>query len=137
MSDFADLAATLAELEDVPSRIAATVADGITEEIRGQFDRGVDAYGRPWAPLLPQTVRRKRGDSRILRRTDVLSSETVAVPTAGAGVAIESVDSGQFHQSGTKHMDPRPILPDGGELPAAWIEIIDDATEQAFAKVLK
>lgn len=137
MSGFAALAETLAELDGIPSRIASDVADGITEQIRQQFDAGRDPYGAPWAPLLPQTVRRKAGDRRILRRTDALSSETVARPTAGAGIEITSIDAGQFHQGGTKHMTPRPILPDGGELPADWLEIIDAATERAFAKVLK
>lgn len=137
MSDFADLAATLAELEDIPSRIASDVADGITEQIRQQFDSGRDPYGAPWAPLLPQTVRRKAGDRRILRRADVLSSETVARPTASAGIEITSVDHGQFHQGGTRHMTPRRVLPDGGELPAGWIEIISVATEQAFKEAMR
>ncbi len=136
MSSFEDLAATLAELEDIPSRIAGEVADGITEEIRTQFDAGLDAYGRPWEPLLPSTVKRKKGDRRILRRTDVLSSETVARPTAGAGIEITSVDYGVFHQGGTVNMVPRPILPDEGELPEAWQEVIQKASDNAFKKAM-
>ena len=134
MSGFADLAATLAELEGIPSRIAAECADGITEQIRQQFDAGCDAYGNPWEPLLPSTVRRKRGDTRILRRTDKLSSQTTAHPTGGAGIEITSLPEGQFHQGGTRNMDPRPILPDGGDLPTAWEEIIQGATDRAFKR---
>jgi hypothetical protein len=137
MSGFADLAATLAELDDIPSRIAGEVADGINEEIRQQFDSGTDPYGAPWGPLLPQTVRRKGGDRRILRRADALSVETVARPTAGAGVEISSVDYGGRHQGGTKHMIARPILPDEGELPESWQEVIEKATEKAFKKAMR
>jgi phage gpG-like protein len=134
MSGFAALAETLAELEGIPSRIAGEVAEKITEELREQFDRGVDPYGTPWAPLLPSTVRRKGGDTRILRRADALSSETVASPTSGAGIEITSVAYGQFHQLGTKHMTERKVLPDSGELPPAWQEIIQTATDNAFRK---
>ncbi len=137
MRGFRDLADTLAELEDIPSRIAAEVASGITEEIRQQFDRGCDAYGKPWAPLKPQTVRRKAGDRRVLRRTDVLSSETVARPTAGAGIEITSVEYGMRHQGGTKHMVARQVLPDGGELPEAWQELIESAADRATAKAMR
>lgn len=136
MAGFADLADRLAELEDIPSRIAGEVADGINEEIRQQFDAGTDAYGRPWKPLLPQTVRRKRGDTRILRRTDALSGETVARPTSGAGIEITSLDYGGVHQAGAT-LAKRAILPDGSDLPKSWEAIIETASDNAFAKVMK
>ncbi len=128
---FKDLADTLAELEDIPSRIAGEVALGITEELRLQFDQGVDPYGKPWAPLLPQTVRRKGGDRRILRRSDTMSSETVARATSGAGIEISSVEYGQYHQTSRK------ILPDEGELPETWQDLIGSAADKAFSKVMK
>jgi phage gpG-like protein len=137
MAGFRDLADRLAELEWIPSRIASEVAGAINESIADQFSAGHDPYGKPWAPLLPSTVRRKGGDRRILRRTDVLSSETVAKPTSGAGIEISSVDYGQFHQTGTKRMVARKILPDGAELPATWSKAIEEATERAFKKALK
>jgi hypothetical protein len=137
MAGFADLADRLSELEDLPSRITREVADEITEEIRTQFDAGTDPYGAPWAPLLPQTVRRKAGDRRILRRTDALSSQTVARPTSGSGIEITSLEYGQRHQGGTKHMVARPVLPDGAELPESWQEIIETATEKAFKKAMR
>ncbi len=138
MSGFDDLAARLAELEDIPSRMAGPVAAGITEEIRQQFDAGVDPYGEAWAPLLPSTVKRKRGDARILRRTDALSSETVARPTRGSGIEITSLPYGGVHQVGDgSRMVARPVLPDGDELPEAWQDIIEDTRARAFAKAMK
>ncbi len=138
MSGFADLAERLSELEDIPSRIAREVADGITEEIRTQFDAGTDPYGAPWAPLLPQTVRRKAGDRRILRRTDRLSSETVARPTSGSGIEITSLPYGGVHQVGDgSRMVARPVLPDGEELPESWQDIIETSSAKAFKKAMR
>ena len=138
MAGFADLAERLTDLEDIPSRIAREVSDGITEEIRQQFDAGTDPYGAPWTPLLPSTVRRKRGDRRVLRRTDALSSQTVARPTSGSGIEITSLPYGGVHQVGDgSRMAARPILPDGAELPESWQDIIETASEKAYKKAMR
>jgi Phage virion morphogenesis family len=137
MTGLSDLAARLAELEAIPSRIAKDVADRIEALIAEEFASEHDAYGRPWAPLLPQTVRRKRGDTRILKDTGALAGATQVRATAGAGIEITSIETGQYHQTGTKHMVPRKILPDGSDLPLSWEQAISDATDAAFNRVLK
>ncbi len=137
MAGFADLAARLDEIAKVPSRIAAPVAEEINASLQEQFETGVNAYGNAWKPLLPQTVRRKKGDTRILRRTDTLSAETYARPMAGAGIEIVSRTPGDFHQNGTKHMVPRKILPDGATLPKKWQEAIAKAFNEEFEKATK
>jgi hypothetical protein len=136
MAGAADLAARLAELAKIPSRVAARVASDIDAQLKGEFDHGVNAYGNAWKPLLPQTIRRKRGDARILRRTDQLSAETGAKPAAGAGIEITSLDYGSFHQTGTSRMVARKILPDGGALPKPWTESIQSALDDEFGKAL-
>lgn len=136
MPGFAALADRLAELATVPSRIAAPVAEGINAELQREFAQGSNAYGTPWKPLLPTTVRRKGGDTRILMRTDALANETVARPMSSAGVEIVSLDYGTFHQGGTKHMVPRKILPDGQDLPKSWERVIDREVAAAFAKAM-
>ena len=135
MAGFRDLADRLAELEGLPSRITSEVAGAINAEIGKQFADGNNAYGNAWKPLLPQTVKRKGGDARILRRTDALSEATRATPTSGSGIEIESLDYGSFHQSGTKRMVARKILPDGSALPKSWSDAIAEAASRAFAKV--
>ncbi len=139
MAGLKDLQARLAELEDIPSRIAKEVAEGISALVADEFAGSHDPYGRPWKPLLPSTVKRKGGDSRILRRTDVLSSETTAKSASGAGVDVVSIDYGGVHQEGNPKngMVARKILPDGSDLPKAWEKIIEEASARAFAKVLK
>ncbi len=130
MAGFADLAAILEELEGIPSRVSSEVAQGINALLKEEFDNGTDPYGNPWTPLLPQTIRRKGGDTRILRDTDALSSGTIAKASQGAGVEIVSIEYGQYHQA------TRQILPEG-ELPTAWQDVIEQATERAFKKVMK
>ncbi len=138
MSGFDDLAATLAELEGIPSRIASEVADGISGLIAEEFASGTDPYGASWAPLFPSTVRRKGGDRRILRRSDALSSDTYARPSSGSGIEVESLPYGGVHQVGDgSRMVARPVLPDGGELPEAWQEVIESAADRAFKKALR
>lgn len=137
MAGMKDLADRLAELEGIPSRIAAEVAEGISALVADEFAGSHDPYGKPWKPLLPQTVRRKGGDSRILRQTDDLSSSTVAKPASGAGVDVISIDVGKYHQTGTRNMVARKILPDGENLPKSWEAVIEGAAERAFKKVMK
>lgn len=137
MAGFRDLADRLAELTEIPSRISAEVASEINDGLSAQFDSGVNAYGTPWKPLKPSTVMRKRGDARILRRTDELSAETRAVPAGGAGITIESLDYGTFHQTGTRNMVARKILPDGSALPPPWEKAIQTALDNEFGKAMK
>lgn len=137
MAGLRDLSARLKELQSVPSRIARRVAASINEQLADQFEQGVNAYGNAWKPLLPQTIRRKKGDARILRRTDELSTNTIAKPMAGSGIEIESLDYGEKHQTGTKHMVARKILPDGSALPRGWTDAIEEASADEFGKVMK
>lgn len=136
MAGIRDLVARLAELEGIPSRISKEVADGIGELVAAEFAGQHDPYGKPWAPLKESTVRRK-GHSRILSDSGLLSGSTEARPSAGAGVGITSIEYGTYHQTGTKFMVARKILPDGPDLPKAWSAVIDRAAQKAFAKVLK
>lgn len=136
MPSLDDMAAAISELSDVPSRASVGAAHRINALIGDQFASGVDPFGQPWQPLKESTVKRKGGDRRILRRTDALSLETVARPAAGAGIEIDSLDYGQFHQTGTGRMVARPILPEG-ELPEEWSEAIDAAVEDAFRKAAR
>lgn len=138
MAGFRDLSERLAELEGIPSRVAKEVASGIGALVADEFASGHDAYGRVWSPLLPSTVRRKHGDTRILRRTDKLSAETRVTPSQRSGVEIVSIYYGGVHQAGDPpRMVARPILPDGADLPKAWETLIQNATDRAFKKALK
>lgn len=126
------LSETLGELATVPSRAARGAATRINSLLGDQFAGAHDPDGDPWDELLESTKRRKGGDSRILIRSGTTKEETYARPTGSAGIEIVSTAAAQFHQTGTKHMVARPILPAGDELPEAWEDVIEDEISQAF-----
>lgn len=136
MAGFSDLADRLAQLKKVPARAAKAAAAAIQDLIKDEFDGSHNAYGNAWAPLLPQTVRRKGGDARILRATDALSSSPSVKATSGAGIEISIDDIGRFHQTGTKFMVARKILPDGSTLPPSWQAAISDALAESMKEKL-
>ena len=127
-----DVSRSLRALSSVPSRIARRAAEELQDTIDVQTASETDPYGRPWAALAPATIERKRGDERILRRTDKMLDELKVAPMSGAGLSI-STDApySAFHQVGTKNMPARKILPDSA-LPASWNAALTRASRDEF-----
>ena len=134
MAGIQDLLNRLDQLKKVPSRITKAVATRLDAELKSQFLRAVNAYGNAWKPLLPSTVRRKGGDSRILMRTGRASQETGAKPASGSGIELTAPDYMQHHQEGTAHMVARKPFPDGKALPPSWSAIIKEEMNNAFGE---
>lgn len=132
MAGFRAMTDRLAQLKKVPARVAKAAAARIEELIKQEFADESNAYGNAWAPLLPQTVRRKGGDSRILKCTGALSESPSVRATSGAGIEISLASTGMFHQSGTRHMAARKILPDGSALPPSWSAAIQQAYDESM-----
>ena len=128
MSSWEDLARNLERLAVVPSQISKPASDRINELLKEQFAQGKNPYGETWVPLMPKTIK-KKGFSKVLIETGKLAASTEAVPMSGAGIELRSIDYGQFHQTGTKHMVAREVLPGGDELPLSW----QDAISQAYS----
>lgn len=127
-------ARALRELSRVPAAAAADASRELEAVLREQHGAEVDPYGQPWAPLLPQTVKRKGGDTRILKRSDVMLDELSIRPSAGAGLTLTfGAAYAAFHQLGTKDMVPRRLLPLAA-MPAAWGDAIKRALDARFAK---
>jgi len=126
MAGWDKLAQNLEKLSKIPSQLSKPVAEELNKLINTQFANGQDPYGKPWMKLQPSTIQRKGHDS-ILIETGKLAAQTVAVPMSGAGIELRSVDYGQFHQSGTRYMVAREILPGREELPKAWQAVIAKA----------
>ena len=127
-------ARALRELSRVPAQAAADADDELDAVIREQHGAEVDPYGQPWAPLKPQTVKRKGGETRILRRSDVMLDELEIRPAQGAGLTLTfGAAYAAFHQLGTKDMVPRRLLPIAA-MPAAWGNAIKRALDARFAK---
>lgn len=132
---FRQLSENLAELAKVPSRISSPVAARLNSEIQREFQEERDPYGDAWNPLAASTARRK-GHARILYESGTLMRETRALPMAGAGVRLESVDYGRFHQEGTGSRH-RPIFPDQADLPEEWQDVIDEELTREFGRVMR
>jgi phage gpG-like protein len=130
----ASVARSLRALSQVPSQFAKESASSLQEVIEAQFANEQDPYGRPWTPLKPSTVKRKGGDTRILRETDRMLDSLQIKPMSGAGLSI-TLDPpyAAFHQVGTKDMPARPILPRAG-LPDTWRRALADAEDRVFER---
>jgi len=127
----------LGELSTVPSRVAKAAAAIIAQRIAEQFDNGADPYGRSWSPLRPATLAKGRRPPPLTDSGTMRSSVRV-VPLRGAGIEITiGAPYAHFHQTGTKHMVERSILPDGSELPEEWDDAIEQATTEAVARAMK
>ena len=127
-------ARALRELSRVPAAAAADASRELDAVIREQHGAEVDPYGQPWAPLKPSTVKRKGGDTRILKRSDVMLDELSIRPSQGAGLTLTfGAAYAAFHQLGTKDMVPRRLLPLAA-MPKTWSDAIKRALDARFQK---
>lgn len=91
--------------------------------------------GRPWVPLKPETIRRKklRGYSKILQNTGALRQSFLPFSDADeAGVGAIAIagapdkrrpDIAKFHQYGTSTIPARPMLPSREEALGIGVKI--------------
>lgn len=125
-------ARSLRSLSRVPAQIAKEASLSLV--IRGQQNNETDPYGRPWKPLASSTVKRKRGDTRILRDSDRMLDDMRVAPLSGAGLSITfGRPQAAFHQIGTVNMPARQILP-VADLPVPWKEALEEASERVFSR---
>ena len=124
----------LRELASVPSQAAKAASEDIADLIEGEFEAGNDPYGKPWAPLKPSTLKRGRRPPPLTDTRQLRESVDVK-PMKGAGIQV-TLDEvpGVFHQTGTKDMAKRAILPDGKKMPEPWTQAIADACDEAVQK---
>lgn len=134
MPSFRQLMSNLAELESVPSRVATAAAAKIKASIDDQFSRGEDPYGVAWKALRPATLAKGRTPPP-LTASGALRDSIRVTPKQGAGIEITiGVPYAGFHQTGTKNMVPRSILPDGSELPDEWTDAIEESFHDAVRR---
>lgn len=121
-----DIVAYLEKLASIPYRAGKLVAEALEVEIQSEFDKGVDPYGRPWAALSPETVRRHKRHPPPLTDTGAMRRTATVMPLSAGGVQIRvSQDYAEYHQYGTANMPEREILPTEG-MPKAWDDAITD-----------
>ncbi len=129
------IAKSLRQLSRVPSQAASGAAPEIRKLLVQQFLTGTDPYGGRWASLSQATLDKGRSPPPL---TDSGAMATLDVqPSQGAGITITlGADYSRFHQTGTRYMPARPILPDQRGLPATWRRAIQDAADRSFERIM-
>ena len=117
-------------LASVPTRAALRAAPGIRDLVENMFASGSDAYGEAWAPLAPSTLARGRRPPP-LTDTGAMRGAVGVVPMAGvAGVLVSIPHPAGVHQTGSRRMPARQLMPSKG-LPQSWREVLVDAVTGA------
>jgi phage gpG-like protein len=124
----------LRQLRDPAFRaeLAQVLAETAGKLVADGFRRGLDPYGKPWAPLKRKRTRDKRGTrGRPLLDTWRLRASFAAVPRPG-GFSIEATAVyAPHHQYGTRRGVPQRQMvpmPETGGLPASWRSVFDRDT---------
>lgn len=80
-------------------------------DIQKQFDNHTDPDGRPWAPLSPKTIaRKKQNRDKILTHYGPLR-KSIKVEVVQEGLRLTAgATYAKFHQTGTSRMPQRLIL---------------------------
>ena len=79
-------------------------------QTRLNFGRESDPDGKPWAPLKPSTLRRKK-TSAILRESGATVGSVAMKGPSGNSVTVSvGTEQAVFHQTGTSKMAQRKII---------------------------
>jgi hypothetical protein len=131
------LADRVADLAEIPSRIAGRVSEEIAGLIQDEFDAGEDPYGTAWKPLAEATLDKGRTPPP-LTDTRAMRDSVQVRPMVGAGIQITIGHPSAPHQtgwSGPQGSGPaRPILPERAEMPPGWDQAIEEAFEAEFRR---
>ena len=130
---FADLAASLRKLSEIPAQVAAGASEKIAAQVQEDFDAGLDPFGNAWEPLAEATLAKGR-HAPPLTDSGAMRDSIDVRPMQGAGISITIDDPAVHHQYGTMYMPARPIIPNRSDLPDSWRRAIADAAEEAFER---
>ena len=126
----AEMAARLDALgrESFMSGIKRRVGDGCLELLAVEFASSLGPTGAAWAPL-------KYRNGLPLVKTGAMRDSFTAYPMQN-GVRIQAgVDYAAYHQTGTRNMPARPMLP-SGSLPPAWLAVVETAYNDAVRRAV-
>lgn len=108
----------LRELDDATGRLAdltpvmQVIAEDVKTLIDDSFEESRKPNGRPWAPLAPETVKRRRNNSnKPLIDTGVLRNSINARPGPRSVRFGTNVPYAEWHQFGTESIIARPFFP--------------------------
>lgn len=118
--------------------IANRAAAAIAARIEKQYGTGRGPYGEMWAPKAGQSAapgRKPRAAGRsFLQKTGAMKRATDVI--AGVkGVTVTAPKPAGFHQSGTRKMPARRLVPSGTSLSTPWREAVTEAALEVLAEV--
>lgn len=117
LSRFARACREVGRTEDLNRNLAEAALDKVKET----FERQAAPGGAGWAPT-------QRG-GRILQDTGRLKGSFKVASVSARGFTVSSsVSYGVYHQSGTRYMPARKMVPDG-ELPGDWMDELEHVAE--------
>lgn len=144
LQEIGRLTDAIRKLSDLPRAVALDAAPELNREIGREFSEARDPYGRPWAPVKPSTLARRRVSRGGPPLTDTrqLRDGTTVEPRAGgrAGLLIRlGAAYGYFHQvgfrAGKTSVPARRILPQFG-LPAFWRRVLEDSARRCARRIM-
>lgn len=113
-------------VEQVKRAVMKNIAEEALELVQEGFEKEQAPSGRAWARL-------KSRSGRILQDTGRLRSSFHRKNVSSVSVTIgPGVSYATFHQSGTKRMVARPMVPEGS-LPAKWKIRINRVAQEVMA----
>lgn len=119
---------------EIPAKLAKALAPLLDQLTRDMFTNETDVYDSPFAPLAESTIRRKKGNSVILSRTNELGNSTYVLYT-GRRLVFTYGQSAVYAQDGDQgrgNRPPRLLAPPYGP-PKSW----NAAVRQAQAELAK
>lgn len=138
-------------LEQLARRLGATAIKLLADEFR----LGRDPYGQPWAPVYRRRRRDRRSRARRLAAGQAVKADKPLVDTgrlraaATAASAVQSrgsivrvvipVSYARYHQSGTRHITRRQIIPEArtGGLGPIWGRAFNAEAKAFLRQLLK
>lgn len=132
LEELALLRANLAKLARVPSQFAKRGAERLTILVHINTSSGLDAYGKPFAPLAISTLRRRRRPPPMVATGQSLD-ETRFTALGGAGIAMVIGGAYKHHRRSHKGRPVRAVAPERSGIPAAWNRVLRE-TEKSVVR---
>ena len=119
----------------IPRAVAKHLAPMLEARTRAMRDGQTDPYGKALAPLADSTIRKKGGDSRILRDTNQADAETYVL-NVGPQIVFRYGEVYQYAQNGAPNRPVRLVAPIYG-IPKTWTQDMKVAQAMAAKEALK
>jgi len=103
------------------------IGAAMLSRVQLEFRLSKDPYGQAWKPLSPNTIKKRRKQSAVPLVDTGAMRASVSYTVKGTATVIVGVGKQYaiYHQTGTKHIPRRQILPSSDRgLPDKWALII-------------